>query len=170
MEKLPAISVRPFRADEWRSYRELRLRALADSPEAFCSTFEAEAAKPDEHWSERVASSVKSESQLLLVAESGTERVGLALGVLDPAEPETARVFQMWVAPEARGRGCATLLLDALLTWARGAKAKAVALGVTCGNSSAQRLYERAGFTPHGTPEPLRPGSPESVQPMTLVL
>jgi ribosomal protein S18 acetylase RimI-like enzyme len=170
METLSPISVRRFRADEWPAYRELRLRALADSPDAFCSTLELEEAKPDQHWADRVSSSASSSSQLLLVAESGTERVGLALGVIAPDEPETARVFQMWVAPEARRRGCATLLLDALLLWARGAKATALALSVTSGNGSAQRLYERAGFAPHGAPEPLRPGSPERVQPMTLVL
>jgi hypothetical protein len=36
--------------------------------------------------------------------------------------------------------------------------------------SSAKRLYVRAGFTPIGEPEPLRPGAHLFVQPMQLVL
>jgi len=35
-----------------------------------------------------------------------------------------------------------------------------VLLWVTDGNSSARRLYERAGFVDTGEQEPLRPGSP----------
>jgi ribosomal protein S18 acetylase RimI-like enzyme len=164
----PAVSVRRFRVDEWPIYRELRLRALANNPEAFCSTLELEQIKPDEHWSERVAFAASSGSQALLVAEFGGERVGLALGAIAVAEPEIVHVFQMWVAPEARGRGCASALLQALVIWARAAKAKSIALSVTCGDTPARRLYERAGFTSHGEPEPLRTGSALYIQPMTL--
>ncbi|MEO8185002.1 MAG: GNAT family N-acetyltransferase [Deltaproteobacteria bacterium] len=168
METLPAVSVRRFRADEWQAYRQLRLRALADAPDAFGSTLEVEGAKPDEYWADRLSFAAHSPAQLLLMAELGAERVGLALGVIGPAEPELAQVFQMWVAPPARGRGCATVLLDTLLAWARDANAKSVALRVTCGDTPARRLYERAGFTSHGDPEPLRPDSTARVQAMTL--
>lgn len=34
------ISVRPIEAGEWRSYRDLRLQSLQDSPDAFASTYE----------------------------------------------------------------------------------------------------------------------------------
>jgi ribosomal protein S18 acetylase RimI-like enzyme len=162
-----AASIRRLRAEEWSIYRKLRLRALADSPGSFGSTLELEEGKPDEHWMERVALAANSESQMLLLAELGMEPVGVALGAIAPAEPGTAHIYQMWVASEARGRGCATALLDALLAWARG-KAKAVTLRVTCGDTAARRLYERAGFVPCGEPEPLRSGSDLCVQPMTL--
>jgi GNAT superfamily N-acetyltransferase len=108
--------------------------------------------------------------QLLLVAEVGAEPVGLVFGCIDPAEPEIAHVYQMWVAPHARGRGCGTVLLRTVLAWVRGTGARSVTLGVTCGNSSARRLYERAGFKPLPDLEPLRPGSTELVQPMILTL
>lgn len=147
--------------------------ALAESPDAFGSTLELEEVKPDEYWSERVAFAANSESsepQVLLTAELGEERVGLALGAIVPAEPEIAHVFQMWVAPGARRRGCATALVETLLVWARGAKAKSLVLRVNCGDTPARRLYERAGFTTHGDPEPLRSGSAICVQPMILAL
>jgi hypothetical protein len=45
--------VRALRRDEWRNYRELRLRALSDSPDAFGSTWKAEAARPDSAWADK---------------------------------------------------------------------------------------------------------------------
>lgn len=163
-------SVRRFRTEEWAAYRDLRLRSLVDAPDAFGSTLERESAWPEQHWADRVSKAVDSQTTLLLVAETGTDPVGLVSGFIDPAEPEIAHVFQMWVAPHARGRGCGSVLLEAVLAWVRGTDARSVTLCVTCGNSSALRLYERAGFTRLGEPEPLRPGSTVLAQPMVLTL
>lgn len=81
-----------------------------------------------------------------------------------------AQLFQVWVAPEHRGRGVGQMLLDAVVGWARAAGAHAVALDVTCGDTPAARLYLRAGFRSAGDPTPLREGSRLLVQPMRLVL
>lgn len=163
------MAIRRLREDEWRAYRELRLRALADSPNAFGSTFDIEAAKADDYWVKRLATAA-STSQLPLVAEVDDVFVGLVWGWLDPALPQEAQVFQMWVAPEARGQTHGAQLLDAVISWARQAGAQSVQLRVTCGDSAARRLYVRAGFEPCGDPEPLRPGSGVLAQPMRLDL
>jgi hypothetical protein len=47
------VAVERVRAAEWRELRELRLRALADAPEAFASTLAREAAFPDDVWRQR---------------------------------------------------------------------------------------------------------------------
>jgi ribosomal protein S18 acetylase RimI-like enzyme len=146
------------------------LRALADSPDAFGSTWEVEHEKPDEYWAGRLSSAVTSQRQLPLVAEAGTALVGLVWGRIEDAQPESAHVFQMWVAPEARSRGCGTVLLQTVVAWARNLKATTVSLQVTCGDTAARRLYERAGFRPAGDPEPLRPGSTVLAQSMNLDL
>ena len=163
-------SVRRLGAHEWRAYREIRLRALADSPDAFGTTLETAREWPDAHWIERLASAAASERHLPLVVEEGGALVGLAWGMIDPAAPETAHVFQMWVSPESRGLGVGAMLLDAIVAWAREAKARSVVLGVTRGDTPARRLYDRAGFEPVGGPEPLRPGSTLLSQPMRLEL
>jgi GNAT superfamily N-acetyltransferase len=163
-------SVRAFAPHEWRAYRDLRLRALADSPDAFGSTLAHEQGRPDEEWSARLASGVASETDLPLVAESGGHPVGLAWGRIDPSDPATARLYQMWVAPDSRGLGAGRLLLEAVIDWARSSNARSVALGVACGETPARRLYARAGFEPVGAPEPLRPGSAVLAQPMRLEL
>lgn len=162
--------VRHLKADEWRAYRDVRLRALGDSPNAFGSTLSVEEIKPDEYWVERLSAGATSRWNLPVVAGTGDELVGLAWGWIDPSVPQTAHVFQMWVAPNSRGLGCGSMLLDALINWARQSNAQHVVLRVTCGNTAANRLYTRAGFEPAGDPEPLRPGSTELAQPMRLIL
>ena len=163
-------SVRRLQAHEWRAYRDLRLRALADSPDAFGSTLESARERPDAEWAERLAEGAASRWELPLVAEEGDALAGMAWGIIDPLAPDTAHVIQMWAAPEFRGLGCGAMLLDAAVRWAREADARRVLLNVTVGGKSARRLYERAGFVPHGEPVPLRRGSSILAQPMRLEL
>jgi ribosomal protein S18 acetylase RimI-like enzyme len=163
---VPTFRVRRLRAEEWSTYRDLRLRALADSPDAFGSVLQIERQHPDSHWAQRLSSEAASEWSLPLVAEDADRLVGLVWGRIDPSEPETVHVFQMWVAPERRGLGVAKALIDAVVAWAKDARARHLVLRVTCGDSAARRLYDRAGFEPFGEPESLRPGSEVFAQPM----
>jgi ribosomal protein S18 acetylase RimI-like enzyme len=169
-ETLRQPILRRLGAHEWRAYRDLRLRALSDAPTAFGSLLRFEQPRSDAEWAERLSSGATSELNIPLVAAHGDELVGLAWGRIDPSMPETAHLFQMWVAPSSRGLGCGAMLLDAVVTWARDAKARCVVLGVTRGDTAAKRLYDRAGFRPFGDPEPLRPGSKLLSQPMRLEL
>lgn len=54
-----------------------------------------------------------------------------------------------WVAllPEARGKGAAALLLDAILEQGRAAGHRLAQISFLIGNTPAQRAYERAGFS-----------------------
>jgi ribosomal protein S18 acetylase RimI-like enzyme len=165
-----APTIRAFSANEWRVYRDLRLRALADSPDAFGSTLAAETGRLDAEWARRLASSVDSPLKLPLVAEVRGEPIGLAWGRIDTSDPDLAALYQMWVAPSHRGVGAGQMLLKAVIAWARARNASSLDLGVTCGDSPARRLYERAGFQPMGEPQPLRPGSTLLAQAMRLAL
>ena len=111
-----ATVLRRFAADEWPAYRDLRLRALADSPDAFGSTFARESARSDDEWRERLATGVRSPTDLPLVAVVDDVLAGLAWGRLDERQPDIAHLFQVWVAPEFRGRGVGRLLVDAVIT------------------------------------------------------
>jgi hypothetical protein len=48
-------TVRPVQPDDWAALREIRLRALADSPSAFASTLEREQAFDEREWRRRIA-------------------------------------------------------------------------------------------------------------------
>ncbi len=163
-------SVRTFAPHEWRTYRDLRLRALADSPDAFGGLLADERARPDTGWCARLEAGTASGRDLPLVAEMDAEPFGLAWGRLEPPELETAYVYQMWVDPRGRRLGAGRMLLDAIVAWARATNARYLALGVTLGDTPATRLYARAGFEPVGEPGRLRPGSSVLGQPMRLEL
>lgn len=164
------ISIRTFASEEWRTYRELRLRALANSPDAFGRTLAEEIGRPDAEWSSRLASNADSHWDLPLVAEIGAEAIGLAWGRIDRSNLEVASLYQMWVAPKHRRLGAGEMLLQAVIAWASARHALYLDLSVTCGDRPARRLYARAGFEPFGEPQPLRPGTELLVQPMRLAL
>ena len=164
------LVVRRFAPDEWRTYRDLRLRALADAPDAFGSTFDVESRRSDADWASRLARGSASDRELPLIAEFADEPIGLSWARIDDVEPEVAHVYQVWVAPGRRGVGAGKALLDATIAWARTSNVKRILLSVTCGNTPARGLYVRAGFAPVGEPEPLRPNSAVLSQPMELVL
>jgi ribosomal protein S18 acetylase RimI-like enzyme len=141
-----ALVIRRLRPDEGAAYRAIRLRALADAPEAFCSSLAEEEARPLESWTVRLENAALSGIDCPLVAERDGAMLGMVWAKVDAADPDTVNLFQMWVAPECRGQGVARALLDGAVGWARGRGAKIVGLGVNCANAAAVALYERAGF------------------------
>lgn len=165
---MKSVTIRRFARDEWRTYRELRLQALADSPNAFSRTLREEQSRAEAEWSDRLASA--SDFDLPLVAEVDGAPIGLAWGRIEASSPEVANLYQMWVAPSHRRIGAGRLLLEAVIGWARAANVRWLVLGVTCGDTPARQLYSRAGFEPDGEPEPLRAGSTVLAQSLRLDL
>jgi ribosomal protein S18 acetylase RimI-like enzyme len=153
------VEIRVVRPAEWRGLKRLRLRALATDPDAFGSTLAEERATPDTAWRAWAAEGWGIGSQTTLIAVDGDRWVGMGVCVVLDAEPRTAKVFAMWVAPAARRQGVGRGLLDALTQWASSTEAEELVLDVTEGNTSAMRLYERADFTGTGHSAPLRPDS-----------
>src|SRR5262249_17393417 len=127
-------------------------------------------AREDADWSRQVLKGADSPSEVALVAESGSHLVGLVWSGIDSSNPDRAWLTQMWVDPKFRGCGTGRQLLGAAVRWAVSANARFMVLAVTCGDTSATRLYSRAGFEPVGLPEPLRPGLDLLMQPMRLDL
>lgn len=162
--------VRPLGAHEWQLYRTLRLRSLADAPEAFGMPLAEAEARTADDWAWLVKLGSTSGRDCPLLAQLGGTPLGLAWAKVDASDASIVNLFQVWVAPEARGRGLAVALLDAALGWARSRGARAMQLGVVCGNEAARQLYERAGFRAVGEPEPQRPGSSRLEQRMRLEL
>jgi RimJ/RimL family protein N-acetyltransferase len=149
--------VRRIRPDEADALRAIRLRALADTPLAFGSTEARETAYPPERWEQWARESAAGEEQATFFAIAAEEDrpVGLAYARIDADDRRVAHLFSMWVAPEARGTGAATDLVDAVVEWTTAAGARTLRTAVTIGNDAAARLYARAGFADTGEREPL---------------
>ncbi len=167
---MSAVVVRPLRAEEWRLYRDLRLAALAESPDAFASTFVLEQPRPDIEWQKQLADGVSSPMDLPLVAELDGEPCGFVWVRVEPPDQDSARLYQTWVSPRHRRVGVGKLLIETVVTWAREMGVRHVTLAVTCGDTPAYRLYSRAGFIAVGETEPLRDGSDLLCQDMRLTL
>jgi ribosomal protein S18 acetylase RimI-like enzyme len=147
---------RQARAVDWKALRQLRLRALADAPDAFASTLEAEVAFPDEVWRQRAEGGPASAN---FIAREGGVDVGLAAVFAEPDAPGRMHLVSMWVDPGYRRRGVARALVDQAVRWAAERRAREVILWVADQNTAARRLYERIGFRPTGERQPL-PSNP----------
>lgn len=132
--------VRTLAPDDWRLWRDVRLKALADAPEAFGSTLTDWDAANERRWRRRL-----EEVPFNVIATINGVAIGQASGTA-AGEDGRVELISMWVAPEARGTGAARELVDAVAEWARGVGAVGVRLSVRRANERAIRLYRRAGF------------------------
>jgi hypothetical protein len=89
------ISIRPIAAHEWQKYRDIRLRALKDSPDAFGSTWEREILLTDESWSIRIAAAAKSPVTSVFRSQWRTGS-RIDMGSDFEKESNVACLYQMW--------------------------------------------------------------------------
>ncbi len=137
---------------DWQASRDIRLRALAQDPAAFCSTLEDERAFDEKKWKDRMRSSVT------VLAWDDSIPVGTATLRLDPHEDGGRELVAMWVDPTHRHSGLADSLIASLIDCAVTEGAREVALWVAEDNARALSLYERSGFELTGEREVMRPG------------
>jgi len=138
--------------DDWEEFRDIRLRSLADSPDAFGSTLEREQAFTESDWRTRLTGPV-------YVVDDPTP---VAVGGLFDNEG-VGQIWGMWTDPAHRGRGHARRILDAVTPLL-----PRVQLHVNVANPAARTTYERYGFVGTGVLEPLRPGSDQGMELMVL--
>lgn len=144
------MPIRRLTPDDAPAYRELRLRALREHPDAFTSDWQDANARPLEESRQRLASALVPfwgafDEHGALVGMVGLECASRA------KQRHKGTVVAMYVAREAAGRGLGRELLRALMVHAPAMGITDLVLTVTEGNASAIRLYEEAGFTAFGT-------------------
>jgi GNAT superfamily N-acetyltransferase len=161
-----SISVRRLAPDDWQTWRDVRLAALADAPHAFGSSLAKEQAYEEADWRDWL----QPDRGMKAVADAQATAVGLVGAWLPGDRDGAVELYSMWVQPSWRGRGFGDLLITEVLDWARAGNHKRVDLWVVDGNPTAERLYRRHGFRPteEYQPHPGDPGVRERV--MTLDL
>jgi ribosomal protein S18 acetylase RimI-like enzyme len=150
------VEVQQVQAADWEELRKLRLRALADAPNAFASTLEKEAAFPDDVWRQRTQGGPASATFIVRADGVG---VGMAAVIAEPAAPGRMQLVGMWVDPQHRRRGIAQTLISQAVRWSRDHQARELILWVAEDNTAARLLYARAGFRPAAACQPL-PSNP----------
>ena len=152
-----AVGIRSVRPEEWRRWRETRLRMLRDDADFFATRYEDMVREPDATWRAWVAEAASGEQKTLFVAEEDGRWLGV-VGAFARVNPHEVQLISMWVDPLSRGRGIARDLIRAVAQWARERGSNRVVLFVQEANEPAQRLYERAGFRPTGDRAPVSGG------------
>lgn len=149
------VTVRRIRVGDGALLRALRLAALEESPSAFGSTLDAEAARTAAEWEARAALLATGDDAATWFAiDDAGDMLGL-VGAHRPGDCDEVELVSMWTAPSARGAGVARRLVETVLEWAQASSATRVALWVTRGNEPAQRLYRSMGFVETGDHQPL---------------
>jgi len=142
------VRIRPLAPSDAPACRDLRLTALATSPEAFGSSYEEEAPLSVDAFRARIP---EAPPNAIFGAFSDGDLVGMA-GFAVHERLKARHKGVMWgvfVRPEWRGRGLGRDLVRRVIDHAsRHVIMLEAAVGLT--NGSARRTYHGLGFRPYG--------------------
>ena len=142
---ISGLQIRRLETSDAALYRDIRLEALKQNPEAFGSTFERESERPLS-WFEALV----GRSDIFGAFVDGT-LAGIAGYVAQESSKQAhkALLWGMYVRSAARNAGLGKRLVAAVLSHARG-RVEMVQLTVVSENEGARRLYNALGFVEYG--------------------
>jgi RimJ/RimL family protein N-acetyltransferase len=142
---ISGLQIRRLETSDAALYREIRLEALQQNPEAFGSTFERENAHPLPWFEAAIGRSD------IFGAFLDGNLAGIAAYVVPESSKQAhkALLWGMYVRSAARNSGLGKRLVAAVLNHARG-RVEMVQLTVVSENDGARRLYSALGFVEYG--------------------
>ncbi len=146
------VAIRTAREEDAAAYRDLRLEALRNHPEAFSADYAENLAQPMSYWTERLAFNSTDSAHMIYFADHHEQLIGMC-GISRTNSPKvqhSAMIFGVYVRPDWRGYRIAEELITACVDWARTRDVKIVKLGVATTNTPAIRCYARCGFHVYG--------------------
>jgi len=143
------MTIHPLDASHAEAYRQLRLEALEQYPEAFASSHEEEQAWPIERFSNRLNSSDK------FTLGAWLDQTLIGSVTLIPEQrtklKHRANIVAMYVRPEHRSSGIGRQLMQQAIELARElGHIEQIYLSVMAHNEPAKRLYMALGFEAYG--------------------
>jgi ribosomal protein S18 acetylase RimI-like enzyme len=151
------VTVRSLGEEDWQEFRAIRLAALRDSPDAFVASADAEEGFEEDFWRLRLRRSTRLVAVRDVEADSAGQPVGVvSLGQGKDDEGRVAEIFGLWVAPDARGTGVATKLVEASADRARRDGRTHVSYWVGTDNGRAVAFASGIGFRPTDFRRPMR--------------
>lgn len=137
------ITIEIVTPDDWMRWRDMRLSALTDSPQAFCSSLSEWEHQGEQGWRAYLAG-----HSVNFIAVLDDRDAGMVSAVVEDQDVE---LLSLWVAPFARGKRVGDELVRSVVNWTDHQQRTRLILRVLNGNSQATALYERHGFTfnPH---------------------
>jgi RimJ/RimL family protein N-acetyltransferase len=149
----PHMIIRLLTVADASEYRELRLRALREHPDAFTSSFEEDRQR-SVSWSEKRLSGLVDGCGDWVLGVFVDARLVAMLGLsIDPRRKvrHKALLFGMYVATECERKGVGRELMAACLSRAREIPGvEQLYLTVTESNTRAKAFYQNSGFREFG--------------------
>lgn len=138
-----------LRSDEWERLRDIRLRALVDSPHAFGGNYEIECGFDEARWLLEFA------KQAFLVASvDGMDAAMMYVENLEGDFGATCWIGGCWSDANFRGVGLMRSMFAHVDKHAIERGWSVQGLGVWTDNESAIAAYEKLGFVEMGGPQP----------------
>lgn len=144
------IKIRLLGEDEFQVYREVRLAALREAPEAFVARYEDEAACSDDFWRDRMNRAHR------IVAERDGQPVGLVCLGVHEDDPGTGEIFGLWADPAVRGEHAAWALVTAASQKASEDGYRLLYFWAGSDNPTAVGFASAFGFRPTAQRRPVR--------------
>ncbi|MBW3084791.1 hypothetical protein KEM60_00980 [Austwickia sp. TVS 96-490-7B] len=160
-------TVRRLSEEDWPIYRDMRLRSLQESPDAFVRTYDEEKDYDEALWRARMLRAGR------LIARRDGQDIGiLSMRAGDPeVQDEAAEIFGLWVPQELRGQGVAVDLFSEAVKEAVAAGHRHLIYWVGTENARGVAFASGRGFRPSEHRRPMRaPGADAGEQEIAMVL
>jgi GNAT superfamily N-acetyltransferase len=138
------IKIRPFKSNDARLLKAVRLVALQESPHAFASRYSEAIDLPANYWLDIVQCKGNYKNSKSFIGEDGDKPIAMA--ACYPESAETFRLIAMWVKPGSRSAGVGSAILNFVESWASDQGAKELVAAVYSNNSTAMGFYSNQGF------------------------
>ena len=141
------ITIRRLQVGEVDLFKQVRLMALQEAPDAFPSTYTAALQRSVESWREQADSSAQGSDRATFIVFSDDLPIGMTALYRDEGKVDIGELLQVWVSPEYRGTRVVWDLMDAIFKWASENRFHKIIAGVTKGNARALKFYVKYGFS-----------------------
>jgi ribosomal protein S18 acetylase RimI-like enzyme len=139
--------------DQWERYRNIRLEALREEPQAFGSSYAEMEQRSTAYWQGRLADAAQGETSWLLFAQEGERLIGM-IGAFYDETQEAAHIISVYVSKAARGQGVGKALMESILSEiGKKEGIRNAVLGVNQEQTAAVALYRQFGFEVTGEME-----------------
>jgi ribosomal protein S18 acetylase RimI-like enzyme len=143
MAEFQVITLKP---EDWQLYKQIRLEALLNEPQAFGSRYADALQNSNSYWQGRLAEAQAGiKSWLLFVKEM--DQISGMIGAYCSDDNDVVEIISVYVTKKKRGQGFAAALMEAMVEKVSkvGAFQKAI-LAVNADQIEAVALYQRFGF------------------------
>lgn len=132
--------------DRWHEYKELRLEALTNEPQAFAETYEKVCGTTDQEWIRKL--SLDDPANIRMIAENDDEKlIGMMTAVRNRDNNDKALIINVYINKNYRGVGLGKKILNEILDRLNKVEdIKIVELTVNIEQGAAVSIYKSCGF------------------------